>query len=162
MRLSEGRLLKEVVREAMKFRGRVQWVKDLRIGLEAFGWQELDIQALSGLSLSEVKHILKCTAWRRAREGWREEARVRPKLEVMGRLMDRRCETRCVEVVCKRQRRMLMKLRGGTTELQIETGRWCGLRRMNESVRCVTREKWKMWNIFFCTVMVWQRRERRW
>ena len=35
-----------------------------------------------------VKHILKCTAWRRAREGWREEAKVRPKLEVMGRLMD--------------------------------------------------------------------------
>ena len=84
MRLGEGRLLKEVVREAMKFGGRVQWVKDLRIGLEAFGWQGLDIQAMSGLSLSEVKHILKCTAWRRDREGWREEARVRPKLEVMG------------------------------------------------------------------------------
>ena len=129
MRLGEGRLLKEVVREAMKFGGRVQWVKDLRIGLEAFGWQGLSIQALSGLSLSEVKHISKCTAWRRAREGWREEARVRPKLEVMGRLMDHRCEARCVEVDCKRQRRMLMKLRGGTAELRIETGRWCGLRR---------------------------------
>ena len=24
---------------------------------------------------------------------------------------------------------MLMKLRGGTAELRIETGRWCGLRR---------------------------------
>ena len=69
MRLGEGRLLKEVVREAMKFGGKVQWVKDLRIGLEAFGWQGLDMQAVSGLSLSEVKHILKCTAWRRAREG---------------------------------------------------------------------------------------------
>ena len=28
--------------------------------------------------------------------------------------MDHRCEARCVEVDCKRQRRMLMKLRGGT------------------------------------------------
>ena len=65
---SEGRLLKEAVREAMKFGGRVQWVKDLRMGLEAFGWQGLDMQAFSGLSLSEVKHILKCTAWRRAWE----------------------------------------------------------------------------------------------
>ena len=129
LKLGEGRLLKEVVREAMKFGGRVQWVKDLRIGLEAFGWQGLDIQALSGLSLSEVKHILKCTAWRRAREGWREEARVRPKLEVMGRLMDCRYKVRCVEIDCKRQRRMLMKLRGGTAELRIETGRWCGLKR---------------------------------
>ena len=75
MRLGEDRLLKEVVRDAMKFGGRVQWGKDLRMGLEAFGWQGLDMQALSGLS--EGKHILKCTAWRRAiGEGWREEARV--------------------------------------------------------------------------------------
>ena len=37
MRLGEGKLLKEVMREAMKFGGRVQWVKDLKIGLEAFG-----------------------------------------------------------------------------------------------------------------------------
>ena len=107
----------------------MQWVKDLRIGLEALGWQGLDIQALSGLSLSELKHVLKCTAWRRAREGWREEAKVRPKLEVIGRLMDCRCVTRCVEVVCKRQCRMLMRLRGGTAELRIETGRWCELRK---------------------------------
>ena len=30
----------------------MQWVKDLRMGLEVFGWQ-----GLSGLSLSEVKHM---------------------------------------------------------------------------------------------------------
>ena len=75
------------------------------------------MQALSGLSLSEVKHILKYTAWRRTRKGWREEARARPKLEVMGRLMNRKCEARCVEIDCKRQRSMLMKLRGGMAEL---------------------------------------------
>ena len=56
MRLCQGRLLQEVIREAMKFGGRMQWVKDMRMGLEAFGWQGLDMQALSGLSLSEVKH----------------------------------------------------------------------------------------------------------
>ena len=50
------------------------------------------------------------------------------KLEVMVRLMDCRYEARCVEVDCKRQRRMLMKLRGGTADLRIETDRWCGLR----------------------------------
>ena len=38
MRLGEGRLLKEVMMEAMKFGGRVQWVKDLRMELEALGW----------------------------------------------------------------------------------------------------------------------------
>ena len=76
----------------MKFGVSVQWVEDLRLGLEAFGWQGLDMQALSGLSLSEVKHMLKYMAWKRAREGRREEGRARPKLEVMGRLMDCRCK----------------------------------------------------------------------
>ena len=59
--------------------------------------------------------------------GGAKKLRARPKLEVMGRLMDCRCETRCAEVDCKRQRRMVMKLRGGTAEFRIETGRWCGL-----------------------------------
>ena len=98
---------------------------------------------MSGLSLSEVKHILKCMAWRRAREGWREEDRACPKLEVMRRLMDCRCEARCVEVDCKRQRRMLMKLGGGTAELRIKLAGGADYGGMNESVRCVMREKWK-------------------
>ena len=38
MILGEGRLLKEALREAIKFRGRLQWVKDLRWRLEAFEW----------------------------------------------------------------------------------------------------------------------------
>ena len=33
--------------------------------------------------------------------------------------MDGECMTRCVEVECKRQRRMLVKLRGGTAELRL-------------------------------------------
>ena len=41
--------------------------------------------------------------------------------------MDCGCEAKCGEVDCIRQRRMLMKLRGGTAEFRIETGRWCGL-----------------------------------
>ena len=119
----QGRLLKEIMSEAMKLGSRVKWVKDLRMGLDAFGWQGLDMQALSGLSMNEVKHILKCMAWRRARGGWREETRARPRLEVMGRLRSCECKARCVETDCKRQRRMLMKLRGRTAELRIETGR---------------------------------------
>ena len=79
-------------------------------------------------------------AWRRARKGWREEARARSKLEVMGRLMDWRCKARGVEIDCKRQRMMLMKLRGGTEEWRIESDRWCGLKgEMNGSVRCAMR-----------------------
>ena len=40
------------------------------------------------------------------------------------RLIDYECKAWCVEVDCKRQRSMLAKLRGGTAELKIETGRW--------------------------------------
>ena len=42
--------------------------------------------------------------------------------------MDCRCKARCVEVDCKRQRRMLMKQRGGTAELRIEPGRMDGIK----------------------------------
>ncbi len=84
MRLDEGRLLKEVMREAMKLGSRVKWVRDLRMGLDAFGWQGLDMQALSGLSMNEVKHILKCMAWRRARQGWREETRALQSWKCLG------------------------------------------------------------------------------
>ena len=37
--------------------------------------------------------------------------------------MDYGYKAQCVEVDCKRQRSMLAKLRGGTAELRIETGR---------------------------------------
>ena len=87
------------------------------------------MEALNGLSMREVQHLVKDIAWRKVREGWREEASRRSKLEVIGRLMDGECMPRCVEVACKRQRRMLVKLRGGTAELRIETGRWSGLSR---------------------------------
>ena len=107
----------------------MKWVKDLRQRLEVFGWKEVDVEALSGLTVREVKQILKDIAWRKLREVWREEARARSKLVMIGRLMDHECKARCVEVDCKRQRRMLANLRGGTAELRIETGRCCGWKR---------------------------------
>ena len=84
---------------------------------------------LDGLSIKEVKQLLKDIAWRRVRAEWREKAKVQSKLEMIGKLMDNECKARCVGVDCKRRRRMLTKLRGGTAELRIEIGRWHGLRR---------------------------------
>ena len=103
-------------------------MKDLQLSLEMFGWRGLNVEALSGLSMKEVKQLLKDNAWK-VREVWREEARGCSKLDVIGRLMDGECKVRCVEIDCKKQRRMLAKLRGGTAELRIEAGRWCGLSR---------------------------------
>ncbi len=79
--------------------------------------------------MNEMKQVLKNIAWRRVRECWREEARGRPKMEVIGRLMDCECKKRCVDIGCKRQRRILVKLSGGMAELRIETSRWCRVSR---------------------------------
>ena len=45
--------------------------------------------------------------------------------------MEQECEDRDMMMKCKRRRRRrrLVKLRGGTAELEVETGRWHGVRR---------------------------------
>ena len=54
-----------------------------------------------------------------------------------------------------------MKLSGGTAELRIETGRWCALRKDEQICKmCYEGEVEDV--AFYCTVMVWQRSERRW
>ena len=88
-----------------------------------------------------------------------EGRRVCPKLEVMGRLMNCRCEARYVEVDCKRQRRMLMKLRGGTAELRIETVRWCGVRREEQICKMCDEGEVEDVEHCYCTVMAEERKE---
>ena len=92
MRMGDGRLLKAVMMEALERGSKVKWVKDLWQSLEMFGWKEVDVEALNGLTMREVKQMLKDVAWRKVREVWREEARVRSKLGMMGRLMDDECK----------------------------------------------------------------------
>ena len=96
------------------------------------------MEALSGLMMREVKLALKAIAWRKVRQVWREEARGRSKLVMIGRLMDYECKAQCVEIDGKGQRSMLAKLRGGTAGLRIETGssRWCGLERQERICKC--------------------------
>ena len=58
--------------------------------------------------------------------------------------MDNECKARCVGMDCKRHRRMMAKLRGGTAELGIEIGRWHGLRREDRVCRNVEMERWRI------------------
>ena len=67
-----------------------------------------------------------------------------------------------MEIDCKRQRRMLMKLRGGTAEMRIETGRWCGLRRDERICKMCDRGEVEDVEHFYCTVQAWWRKEWRW
>ena len=56
----------------LQFEMNMQWVKELQQSLEMFGWRGLDVEALSGLTVREVKQLL----------------RERSKLEMIGRLID--------------------------------------------------------------------------
>ena len=71
MRMADGRLLKTMMIEALELGSKVKWVKDLCQSLEVFGWKELNVETLSGLTMREVKLALKAIAWRKVREVWR-------------------------------------------------------------------------------------------
>ena len=89
--------------------------------LEKLGWRGLNGATLDGLTVKEVKQLLKDNA-----AVWREKAKGSSKLEVTGKLMDNECKACCVGMDCKRRRWMMAKLRGGTAELGVEIGRWQG------------------------------------
>ena len=65
--MADGRLLKTVMIEALELGNKVKWVKDLWQSLEVFGWKELNVETLSGLTTREVKLALKAIAWRKVR-----------------------------------------------------------------------------------------------
>ena len=98
MKMANGRLLKMVMIEALELGSKVKWVKDLWQSLEVYGWKKLNVEALSGLTMREMKLALKAIAWRKVREVWREEARRRSKLVMIGSLKDYECKARCVDI----------------------------------------------------------------
>ena len=58
-----------------------------------------------------------------------EKLEEQPKLCVLKELVRGGFEARCVGVRRRKPRRILMKLTGRTAELQVEVGRWSGLKR---------------------------------
>ena len=123
MRMGEDRLLKQMMMQAMELGDGVWWRQDLKIRLRMFGWEGLRTEGLNSLSMSEVRQMLRDVAWREAVDIWREEARSHSKLAEVQKLI-KGYEAWCVEVKCKRRRRVLVQLRGGTAALEVETGRW--------------------------------------
>ena len=98
--------------------------------------------------MGEVRKVLMDVAWRDIRGGWKEAQR-HPKLEMVGRLMEQECEGHGMMMKCKRRRRRLVKLRGGTAELGVETGRWRDVRREERiSKNCIEVERLRMLNIW--------------
>ena len=128
LRLNEDRLLKVVMLEALERGNKIKWVQNLKQSLEMLGWGAICAEDLRGLLMGEVRKVLMDIAWREVRGGWKKEAQRHPKLDMVGSLMEQEYEGCGMMVKCKRRRR-LVKLRGGTEELGVETGRWHGVRR---------------------------------
>ena len=94
------------------------------------GWTSEVAEKVKGVvSGSKVSQMFKDCVWREVRKEWLSEAHERSKLGVLQALMGRECKSRCVQVGKKSLRWILAKLRGGTAELRIESGRWVGLAR---------------------------------
>ena len=66
--------------------------------LEMFGWDGVSEEDLRGLSTGEVRKVLMDVVWREVRGEWKKEAQRRPKLEIIGRLIEKECEGRCMMV----------------------------------------------------------------
>ena len=67
-----------------------------------------------------------CYVWRRVRKVWSQELENKPKLSMLKKIAEYEEESSCASVKMKSERRVLIKLRGGTAPFQMETGRWHG------------------------------------
>ena len=74
-----------------------------------------------------MKEILESIAWRKTLEEWDREMEVKLKLSMLKRIINLDERSDCAGLRQRADRRMMIKLRGGTAAFQMETGRWRGV-----------------------------------
>ena len=79
---------------------------------------------VQNLSEVDLKEMLVCAAWQRVREEWKRQMKIKPKLAMMKLNGECEVESNCACLKLKQDRKMMIKLRGGTAAFQIEMGRW--------------------------------------
>ena len=94
-----------------------------------FGWSEIGVEEVKGLSYGEITTMLQACARRKVEDEWDDEPATKPKLALLWLLKEKGGESRCLDVAGKGKRRLMMMIRGGTAPLRIECGRWRGLGR---------------------------------
>ena len=134
-RVYDGRLIRQVATEAVKF-GRDSWLHKMSMCCKEFGWKDVSMEGVRGLSNVEVKEM-ESIAWRKPWEEWGQEMKVKPKLIMLKKITDLEDWADCVGLRRRAGRRMMIKLRGGTAAFQIETGRWWGWLEKKEYVKNV-------------------------
>ena len=73
--------------------------------------------------------MLSSVAWRKVRSMVMKELEERPKPGLMKEIVALELESSCAVLKRKRDRRMMIKLIGGTAAFPIEVGRWQGVER---------------------------------
>ena len=124
----EGRLLRKVALRAVDL-GKGCWIRSISKCVGKFGWQDVSDEMIRELSQTEVNDMLLSVAWRNVREEWKKEMHEKPKLSMMEQISECGIESSCAVLKSKDERRMMLKLRGGTAAFQIEMGRWHGVKR---------------------------------
>ena len=124
--LIEGRLLRKIARHSVGC-GKGAWVKNMAKCVGDFGWSGMGVDAMKNLSDSEIQEMLESAAWSRVTSMIEKGMEDKPKLSLLREIADLKLESSCALVKEKRERTMLMKLRGGKSAFQIEVGRWQGV-----------------------------------
>ena len=124
----EGRLLRKVASQAVECE-KGSWMRNIGRCVGKFGWQDVSGGVIRELSEADVKGMLLSVAWRNVRDEWRKEMHEKPKLSMMKQITECEVRSSCAFLKSKAERRMMLKLRGGTAAFQIEMGRWHGLKR---------------------------------
>ena len=70
-----------------------------------------------------ARYMMLSVTWRNVRDEWRKEMHEKPKLSMMKQITECEVKSSCACLKSKAERRMMLKLRGGTAAFQIETGR---------------------------------------
>ena len=80
--------------------------------------------------------MLESIARRKTWDEWGREMEVKPKLSMLERITNLDEWSDCAGLRQRADRRMMIKLGGGTAAFQIETGRWHGVAREIEYAEC--------------------------
>ena len=91
-RVYDGWLIRQVATEAVKF-GRGSWLRKMSMCCKEFGWKNVSMEGVRGLSNAEVKEMLESIAWRKARAEWGQEMEVNPKLIMLKKIIWRNGQT---------------------------------------------------------------------
>ena len=116
----DKRLLRRVTTESVQH-GKGSWMRKMARCCQDCDWENVGQPKIQKLSETELRGMLESVAWRKVKEKWREELERRPKLSTMQTIiMECGEELRCAGIKMKSEKRMMLKLRGGTAPLQVE------------------------------------------